>query len=87
MILLAILLPPMYYLAKKKMGMFMLTSAMFVLGCFLMLTIVLIPGAMILWAFAAVAAIRHYQLETAKQMLDNHARKVGAEVAAKLQRS
>lgn len=78
--------PPMYYLAQKKIGMFLLTSAMFILGCFLMLTIVLIPGAMILWAFAAVAAIRHHQLETARNMLDDHARKVGAEVAAKIQK-
>ena len=84
MILLAILLPPAYFLTQKKTGMFILTSAMFVLSFILAITIVLLPGALFLWAFAAIAAIRHHRRKAIAEMLNSHARKVGAEVAASL---
>ena len=58
MLLLAILLPPLYFLLNKKMGMFVITSAMFVLAFFLACTIVLIPGALILWIIAMIPALR-----------------------------
>lgn len=86
MILSAILLPPVYFLSQKKTGMFLLTSAMFVVSFFLAITIVLLPGALILWAFAAIAAIRHNRRKVFVEILDDHARKVGAEVAAGLQK-
>jgi uncharacterized membrane protein YccF (DUF307 family) len=86
MILLAILLPPMYFLTQKKTGMFILTSGMFVVSLFLALTIVLLPVALILWAIAAIAAVWHNRNKAATEMLASHARKVGAEVAAALQK-
>lgn len=87
MILLAILLPPLYFLTQKKIGLFILTSAMFVVSFLLALTIVLIPGALILWALAAIAAIWHYRRKAIARILDAHARKVGVEVAANLQKA
>jgi len=86
MILLAILLPPAYFLTQKKTGMFILTSAMFVVSFFLAMTIVLIPAALILWAIATIAALRHNQRRVFVEILDDHARKVGSEVATRLQK-
>jgi hypothetical protein len=59
MILLAVLFPPLYFLANKKFGMFVLTGFMFVVSLFLAMTVVLIPGSLILWFFASFPAIRH----------------------------
>lgn len=86
MILLAILLPPLYFLTQKKFGMFILTSAMFLLSVIFILTVALIPGAFLLWALSMIPATWHYRRLAAKQILEEHARKVGAEVAASLQR-
>ena len=86
MILLAILLPPLYFLTQKKFGMFILTSAMFLLAVIFILTVVLIPGAFILWALAMIPAAWHYRHQATTKILEAHARKVGAEVAANLQR-
>lgn len=85
MILFAILLPPLYFLTQRKIGMFILTSAMFVALFLLAMTIVIIPVALILWAIAAIATTWHNRHRIAVEMLDNHARKVGVEIAANLQ--
>lgn len=86
MILLAILLPPLYFLTQKKYGMFVLTGFMFLLGFVMMMTIALIPVALVLWAIALIPACWHYRRAAGTQILDAHARKVGAEVAASLQK-
>ena len=86
MILLAILLPPLYFLTQKKYGMFVLTGGMFLLGILMMMTIALIPVALVLWAIAMIPACWHYRREAVTKILDAHARKVGVEVAANLQK-
>ena len=86
MFLLAILFPPLYFLIQKKMGMFLLTSAMFILAFLLMMTFVMMPFSLILWLIAAIMAMRHYRFKVITKVLDDHARKIGVEVAASLQK-
>jgi hypothetical protein len=48
------------------------------------MTVVLLPGALIVWACCAIAAIRdNKRLETGK-VLDRHAQMIGQQVAANL---
>lgn len=76
MILLAILLPPLYFMLNKKTGMFLVTGAMFVVSCFLAITVVMIPGALVLWFIAAFAAIRHNRRKEAAAHADMLATKM-----------
>jgi len=76
MILLAILLPPLYFLTQKKFGMFILTSVMFFLAVIFMLMVVLIPGSFILWALAAIPAIRHNRRQAINEMMEPHLRQL-----------
>ena len=55
--LLAIVLPPIYFLVKKRWAAFIVTSALLV-GCiFLLFMVILAPLVPILWALCAAIAI------------------------------
>jgi hypothetical protein len=83
MIILAILLPPLYFLLNKKMGMCILTSAMFVVAIFLAITIVLIPGSIILWIIAAIPAAMHCRRQTLNKYMVEHADLIATKMAEK----
>ncbi len=85
MLLLAILLPPLYFLLNQKLGMCVLTSAMFILAFFLACTIVMIPGALILWVIAMIAALRHHRRKEMNQNMVKHADLIATKMSEKLQ--
>ena len=80
MILLAVLLPPLYFLLNKKTGMFLVTGAMFVAAIFLALTVVLLPVSLILWVIAIIAAVRHNR----RKELVAHAEMLATKMAEKM---
>ena len=78
--LLAVLLPPLYFLLNKKTGMFLVTGAMFVAAIFLALTVVLLPVSLILWVIAIIAAVRHNR----RKELVAHAEMLATKMAEKM---
>jgi uncharacterized membrane protein len=80
MIILAILFPPLYFLLNKKIGMCVLTGAMFIVAMFLAITIVLLPGSLILWVIAMIAAVR----DNRRKALEAHAEMFTNKLAEKL---
>jgi uncharacterized membrane protein len=80
MILLAVLLPPLYFLLNKKIGMFLITSAMLVVAMFLAMTVVLLPVSLILWVIAIIAAVRHNR----RKELVAHAEMLATKMAEKM---
>jgi len=80
MMLLAVLLPPLYFLLNKKTGMFLVTGAMFVAAIFLALTVVLLPVSLILWVIAIIAAVRHNR----RKELVAHAEMLATKMAEKM---
>lgn len=53
----AILTPPLYFLIKKRWLGFVVSSCLLVLSLFLAMTVVLIPGALILWGLCSTVAV------------------------------
>jgi hypothetical protein len=53
----AIFIPPLYFLIKKRWLGFIVSSCLLVLSLFLAMTVVLIPGALILWALCSTVAV------------------------------
>lgn len=87
MIVLAILFPPLYFLVRKRWGMFILTGAMFFIGCCLALTIALLPVSIILWIIAMIpAALDNRRTEIDRRMV-KHADLVASKMAEKFPQS
>jgi hypothetical protein len=84
MLMLAILVPPVYFLIRQKIGMFLITSAMLVVAFFLALTMVLLPGTFILWIIAAIAALRDDRRRNMHKNMALHADMIGTKVAEKI---
>lgn len=57
MYLLAVLVPPLYFLLKKRWVAFIVTTFLFCLSFFFYLMVVLAPVALILWALSSVCAV------------------------------
>jgi len=84
MILLAILCPPLYFFLSGKTTMGILGALSAILSIFLLMTVVLIPAALLLWGIFGIAAIRHCKREEAEELLTKHARDVGLQVATQV---
>jgi 1,4-dihydroxy-2-naphthoate octaprenyltransferase len=80
MILLAILLPPLYFLLNKRAGMALLTGAMFVISIFLAMTVVLLPGSLAMWLVSALLAVWHYR----RRDREEHAEMLATKMAEKM---
>jgi hypothetical protein len=53
----AIFIPPLYFLIKKRWLGFVVSSGLLILSFFLVMTVVLIPLALILWALCSTVAV------------------------------
>lgn len=80
MYLVAIFIPPLYFLMKKKWLGFFGSSFLLVLSLFLAMTIVLLPVALILWGLCAVVAI----WDLRKQLMHEHATIIAEKLAEKM---
>jgi hypothetical protein len=77
----AILLPPLYFLLKKKWAAFVISSFLFVLSLFFAMTVVLIPVSLILWGLCAVVAVWNLR----KSLMHEHAEVLATKMAEKMQ--
>ncbi len=84
MIAVAIFCPPLYFLIQKKIGMFLITLVMALVGLGLALFIV---PPLILWFIAAIMAIRHCKRLDMEVQMKKHAEMVGQQIAANLPRN
>jgi len=84
MIALAIICPPLYFLIRKKIGMFLITLVMALIGFFL---IFFVFPTLILWFIAALMAIYHWKSMKTDKLMKRHAEMIGKEMAANLPRS
>ena len=80
MYLVAVLVPPLYFLMNKKWLAFIVTSFLLVLSLFLFMTIVLIPGALILWGLSAIVAV----WDLRKLLMHEHATIIAEKMAGKM---
>ncbi len=87
MIILAILFPPLYFLLNKKIGMCVLTGAMFIVALFLAMTIVLFPGAIILWIIAMIPAVMQQRRQRVNAYMVQHAELIATKMAEKMPQS
>ena len=65
--LLAILLPPIYFLVKRRWGAFVLTFAMLLASLFFLFMVWLAPLIVILWLLSAGLAVWDIQRKVVKQ--------------------
>ncbi|HWD91717.1 MAG TPA: hypothetical protein VG938_05130 [Verrucomicrobiae bacterium] len=79
--LVAIFIPPLYFLIKKKWLGLIVSSLLLILSLFLAMTIVLIPGALILWALCSMCAVWNLR----KALVNEHAEAIATKMAAKMQ--
>lgn len=84
MIVLAILFPPLYFFINKKVGIGLLTGAMFILSFFLALTIALIPVSLILWVIAMIPAALHCRRQEINKNMARHADLIATKLSDKL---
>jgi amino acid transporter len=84
MIALAIICPPLYFLIQKKIGMFVITLAMALVGLALFL---FIAPPLILWLIAAYMAIYHWKSLKMDKRMKQHAEMIGQQIAANLPRN
>lgn len=75
--LVAVLIPPLYFLMKKKWLGFFVSSFLLVVSFFLFMTVVLIPGALILWGLCSVVAV----WDLRKQLMNEHATVIAEKMA------
>jgi len=80
--LLAVLLPPLYFLTRSKWLAFIVTSFLFILSIFLFMTVVLIPVALILWGLSAMVAV----FDLRKVLMHEHATIIAEKMAATMRR-
>jgi hypothetical protein len=67
MIFLAIFLPPIYFLAKKRWGAFAFTMALIIVSIFLLFMIWLAPLILVLWALCSGLAVWDLRQKVVKQ--------------------
>ena len=78
--LVAVFLPPLYFLIKKRWAAFIGTSFLLVLSLFLAMTVVLLPVSLILWALCAVVAI----WDLRKRLVNENAEVLATKMAEKM---
>ena len=77
--LIAIFIPPLYFLIKKRWLGFFVSSCLLVLSFFLAMTVVMLPVALILWALCGVCAVWNLR----KQVMHEHAEILATKIAEK----
>jgi uncharacterized membrane protein len=78
--LVAVFIPPLYFLIKRKWVALVVSSFLLVLSLFLAMTVVLIPVSLILWGLCAVVGV--YDLR--KALMHEHATIIAEKMASKM---
>ena len=78
--LVAVFIPPLYFLMKKKWLAFLVSSFLLILSLLLAMTVVLLPVSVILWALCAVVAI----WDLRKALVHEHAAVLAEKMADRL---
>jgi|GEM_PF-2893445 len=73
-------LPPVYFIARKKWGGFVLNAILYGLACLLLISIVGAVAAPVFW----LLAVGHASFSYRKEMLERHADQVASKMAEKL---
>lgn len=81
--LVAIFIPPLYFLIKKRWLGFIVSSFLLVLSFFLAMTVVMLPVALILWALCAVCAVWNLR----KQLVRESAEVLATKMAEKMRQA
>jgi uncharacterized membrane protein len=78
--LVAIFIPPLYFVIKKRWVGFIVSSCLLVLSLFLAMTVFLIPVALILWALCSTVAVWNLR----KASMHEHAEILATKMAEKM---
>ena len=78
--LIAIFVPPLYFLIKRRWLAFILSTFLFILSPFLLMTGILAPVALFFWFACAICALWHLR----QQVTRENARILAEEMAAKM---
>jgi 4-hydroxybenzoate polyprenyltransferase len=78
--LVAVLIPPLYFLIKKKWVGFVVSSFLFVLSCLFAIMVVLLPVSIILWVLCAIVAV----WDVRKALMHEHADILATKMAEKM---
>ena len=78
--LVAVFIPPLYFLMKKKWLGFIVSSLLLVLSLFLAMTVVFIPVSLLLWGLCTVVAV----FDLRKQLMQEHATVIAEKMAEKM---
>lgn len=81
MCLCIIFIPPVYFLARKRWGGFVLNSVLYGIACLCVLSIALIPAGVFFWVLSVGQAAFTYR----KELLAYHAEMLATKMAEKLQ--
>ena len=81
MYLCIIFVPPVYFIARRKWGGFVLNSILYGIACCCLITIALIPVAIPVWALS----VGHAGFSYRKELMSVHADMIATKMAEKLQ--
>ena len=76
--LIAIFLPPVYFMTKKRTAAAVVTSFLFLLSCIFYIMIVLAPVGLVLWLLSAIAAV----WDLRKSLMREQAKMIAEEMTA-----
>lgn len=79
--LVAVFIPPLYFLIKKKWFAFCVSSFLLFLSVIFAIMIVLLPVSIILWILCAIVAV----WDVRKRLMHEHAEMLSTKIAEKMQ--
>jgi len=77
--LVAVFIPPLYFLTKKKWLPFIVSSCLLILSLFFAMTVILIPVSLILWGLCSAVAAWNVK----KSLMHEHADLIATKMAEK----
>lgn len=81
MYLCIIFIPPLYFLARKRWGGFILNAILYGIACLCVLTIALIPVGTVFW----LLSVGHAGFTYRRELVASHAEMLATKMAEKLQ--
>lgn len=81
--LVAIFIPPLYFLIKKRWLGFIVSCCLLVLSFFLAMTVIMLPVALILWALCSAVAVWNLR----KQFVHESAEVLATKMAEKMRQA
>jgi hypothetical protein len=79
----AMFFPPLYFILNKRIGMFFITTAMFLIAAVVAITVVFIPISIILWLIAIYMAARDLRGKKMTAIMTTHAELIATKMADK----